>query len=305
MAISYGGSAGAEVTGIAEAVVYFGLANEQGGFAGFSERLVIAPNVEAPLDIDIGDFNRDGQPDAAVLDREGLLIFYGASPSIPPNDSLDSARDLGEVVHLLDIKQTIVPGREEAYFKMVVPTEAISNRDEVIDFSALFEHQEGAGLAMELLDADGDLIASGSRLRITASQGETLYLRVFGLEDSSGEIGRGAFTTVTNVLPQVVAAEPQALLPGVNDAPGGPTTSIVISLQGDRLEPATAQNPANYHVLFLGADGVQGTADDEMIAIGGPGIDLPVVLQPRRQCQSRDGTDVSSGHSPNRDVAVR
>ena len=67
----------------------------------------------------------------------------------------------------------------------------------------------------------------------------------------------------------------------MNGAPGGPTTSIVISLQGDRLEPATGRRvPANYHVLFLGADGVQGTADDEMIAIGGPGIDLPVVTNP-------------------------
>jgi hypothetical protein len=45
----------------------------------------------------------------------------------------------------------------------------------------------------------------------------------------------GAYTLVINTLPQVAAIEAHSLLPGVGDLPGGPTTSLVLVFQGDRL----------------------------------------------------------------------
>ena len=44
-------------------------------------------------------------------------------------------------------------------------------------------------------------------------------------------------------------------MPGIGTTPGGPTASLVVTLQGDRLDPATAENPANYRVTWLGPDG--------------------------------------------------
>jgi hypothetical protein len=38
-------------------------------------------------------------------------------------------------------------------------------------------------------------------------------------------------------------------------------------LQGDRLDPATAENPASYTVTWLGPDGKAGTADDQVIPL--------------------------------------
>ena len=82
-------------------------------------------------------------------DREGVPI--------PPFD-------LGTVVHLVDQTQTIVPGHEDAYFKLIVPNEAVSGAgDEVIDFSGLFEAESGAGLSMEVLDANDNVLGSGER----------------------------------------------------------------------------------------------------------------------------------------------
>ena len=92
----------------------------------------------APLDIDVGDLNQDGAPDAVVTDRGGLLVVYGQPPNIVPNDSAATTRDLGTIVHFLDQKQTIVPGREEAFLKFTVPTEFGTAADEVIDISLTF-----------------------------------------------------------------------------------------------------------------------------------------------------------------------
>ncbi len=69
--------------------------------------------------------------------------------------------------------------------------------------------------------------------------------------------GTGAYTLDVDVLPQVVSVKAEALLPGAGAAPGGPTTSLVITLQGDRLDPDEAENPANYTVIWLGPDGDQ------------------------------------------------
>ena len=44
---------------------------------------------------------------------------------------------------------TIVPGHQDAYYTLTVPTEAARGAgDEVLDFSGLFQDTEGAGLAM-------------------------------------------------------------------------------------------------------------------------------------------------------------
>ena len=75
-----------------------------------------------------------------------------------------------------------------------------------------------------------------------------LTLHVFGVPDGGGVRGTGAYTLDIDALPQVVSVEAQALLPGVATAPGGPTASLVITFQGDRLDPTTAENPANYTV---------------------------------------------------------
>ncbi len=69
------------------------------------------------------------------------------------------------------------------------------------------------------------------------------------------------------MLPQLVAVSADALLPGIGTQPGGPSAILVLTLQGDRLEPDTADNPANYTVAFLGPDGLPGTADDEVLPV--------------------------------------
>jgi hypothetical protein len=65
----------------------------------------------------------------------------------------------------------------------------------------------------------------------------------------------------------VVSVEAQPLLPGAGGTPGGPTASLVVTLQGDRLDPSAAENPANYIVTWLGPDGLPGTADDQVISL--------------------------------------
>jgi hypothetical protein len=138
---------------------------------------------------------------------------------------------------------------------------------QILDFSGGFAFEEGAGLLLEVTDSLGNLLGAGERFRVVAAQGAELFVRVFGAADPGSDPGAGAYTLVINVLPQVVGVEAQALLPGVGDQPGGPTTSIVLTLQGDRLDPATAENKNNYRVTWLGADGVPGQGDDQVIPL--------------------------------------
>ena len=96
------------------------------------------------------------------------------------------------------------------------------------------------GLDMQVVDAAGRLLGQGARLRVVAPQDETLFVHVFGRSDSSGVRGAGAYSLVIDTLPQLVDIEAQSLLPGHGDQPGGPTTSLVLVFQGDRL---TARPP--------------------------------------------------------------
>ena len=120
---------------------------------------------------------------------------------------------------------------------------------------------------MEVLDAAGNVLGSGERFRVTAPQGAVLTLHVFAATASDGTRGAGAYTLDIDVLPQVVSVEAQTLLPGQGGLPGGATASLVVTLQGDRLDPTTAENPANYTVTWLGPDGKAGTADDQVIPL--------------------------------------
>ncbi|MCO6455646.1 MAG: VCBS repeat-containing protein [Pirellulaceae bacterium] len=245
-----------------EVVVFPARRNDAGQYDGFESSVTLTSDVIQPRDVDVGDLNGDGIPDAVVTDRDGILVIYGEPPQFTPNDTPATARDLGTVVHLVDQTQTIVPDRQDAFYKFTVPTEEITAADEVIDVSLLFQYTEGDGIGAELLDAQGNILGSGQRFRVLAAQGEELTLHVFGIHG-----GSGAFTPVINVLPQVVSIEAQALLPGIGLNPGGPTTSIVVTLQGDRLDPETAQDPANFTVTSFGPDRLFGTADDRVIPI--------------------------------------
>jgi len=249
-----------------------GLLNAQGQFAGFGAPEVLAPS-NSPQDIQTADLTGDGVADAVVVQQDGLQVIYGKPPTLPPNDTPQSARNLGTVVHVVEPTLAIVTGHEDAYYKLTVPTESVPGAgDEVIDFSAGFQYVEGAGLGMEVLDASGQVLGSGARFRINAAQGATLTLHVFGATAADGTRGAGAYTLDVDVLPQVVSVQEQSVLPGA------PATSIVLTFQGDRLDPAAAQDPANYTVLWYKPDGTGGLTGRQVIPLSA--TSLPVVYDP-------------------------
>jgi hypothetical protein len=243
-----------------------GLLDGQGQFAGFGPPLLLAA-ADGPTDVAVADVNGDGVPDVVMVDRNGVRVIFGKRPPIGPLDS-PSDPNLGTVVHVLEPTLTIVPGHEETDYTLTVPTEAAHGAgDEVVDFSGDFQATSGAGLRMEVRDAGGNLLGAGERFRVVAHQGQHLTLRVFGVAGTDGNPGTGAYTLDIDTLPQVVSVEAQALLPGQTSAPGGPTASLVLTLQGDRLDPTAAQDPANYTVTWLGPDGLPGTADDQVLHV--------------------------------------
>jgi hypothetical protein len=153
------------------------------------------------------------------------------------------------VLHVLEPTLTIAPGADDAYFRLTAPIEGSvhANADEVLDFSGSFRDTTGPGLSMLIMDAaTGDVLAEGEHPRVTVPQGTRLLLHVFGLTASDGPRGAGAYTLDIDVLPQLVSVESQPLLPDANGQ--GPSASIVLTFQGDRLDPTAAENPANYLV---------------------------------------------------------
>jgi hypothetical protein len=241
--------------------------DSQGHFAGLGVPQMLAP-AEQPLDLTVTDLNGDGAADVVAVDERGVLVLYGTKPASPFNGPPPGDPNLGTVVHVVEPTLTIVPGNESVVYTLKVPTEAAHGAgDEVLDFSGHFQALEGAGIAMEVRDAGGNLLGAGERFRLHAPQGANLTLRVFGLPGAGGVLGAGAYTLDIDVLPQVVSVEAQTLLPGQTSAPGGPTASLVVTLQGDRLDPATAENPANYKVTWAGPDGLFGTADDQVLPV--------------------------------------
>jgi hypothetical protein len=217
-----------------------------GTFQGFGSPFEVYSGI-APQDVALGDFNGDGSPDIAVTDSDGIHVIFGGTPSLVPNDTPQTALDLGTVTHAVEPTLSIAPGHEDAYFKLTAPTEADSSAgDEVLDISGGFQHKFGAGLTMDLLNAAGQVIASGARFRVVVSQGQALTLHVHGINPDDA----GAYTLDVDALPQVVSVAAQSLVAG-----SGSVSSLVITLQGDRLDPTTAEEPSNYQVLWLGADG--------------------------------------------------
>ena len=254
-------------SGPAELVVLLATEDKDQAFAGFAAPIRLAGG-EAPQDVDVHDVNGDGTLDVVAVDSGSLLVVYGRVPQIAANDTPETARDLGVTFHSVQPTETIVPAHADDYFVFTVPSEpARGAGDQVVDISALFQFQDGPGLAMEVRDSRGVLRGAGERVRMAAAQGEQLLIHVFGQEDAGGTRGTGTFTLVINVLPQLVAVSADALLPGIGTQPGGPSAILVLTLQGDRLEPDTAENPANYTVAFLGPDGLPGTADDEVLPV--------------------------------------
>jgi hypothetical protein len=146
-------------------------------------------------------------------------------------------------------------------------------------------------LGMEVVDPTGNVVGSGERFRVVARLGETLYVHIFGNKDLSGVAGAGAYTLDIDTLPQVADVEAQNLLPGQGTQPGGPTTSLVLVFQGDRLDADLAMDPKNYTVTWAGADGLFGTQDDQQIAVGDglPSGSQTVVYDPS------SNLDVASG----------
>jgi hypothetical protein len=243
-------------TALPQLVILQELPDAHGHFAGYgaAQSIAVDPFL-GPLQT--ADLAGSGALDLIAAVPGGVMVFYGIPPALPPNITAQTARDLGVITHQVVPTLSIVPTHEDSFFKLTVPTEAVANAGpEVIDFSGLFRFVDNGGLSMEVTNAAGNVLGSGARFQVIATQGEVLTLHVFGAGTSPGPRGVGAYTLDIDVLPQFVGVQAEALLPGQFGGPGGPTTSLVITLQGDRLDPRTAETAANYHVFSLGQDGV-------------------------------------------------
>ena len=211
-----------------------GQKDRDGKFSGFAgdpdnDNPITLANPNGPQDVQAADLNGDNAPDVVAVDRDGILIIFGKQPSIQAGDTPAHARDLGTAVHAVEQTSTIVPGHTDVYYKLTVPTEASKNAGvQVLDFSSGFVDQEGAGLGMEVLDADGNILDTGGRFRISVPQHDAdgnpveLFVHIFGRTGAGGIKGAGAYTLVIDALPQVAAVEAESLLPGVGAAAGRP-----------------------------------------------------------------------------------
>jgi hypothetical protein len=248
--------------GSAEVIELPGLVDSLGHFAGFGAPVVLA-NVARAGEVAAGKFTASGATDVAVADKGGITVIYGQPVTIQPSTQ-SQPRHLGTVVHTVTQPQAIVAGHEDAWYTLTVPTEAAPGAGpEIIDFSGLFTYTQGAGLSMEVTNSSGVVLGSGTRFRVQAAQGQVLKLHVFGVTDTTtGQRGAGAYTLDIDVLPQLVSVAAPPL------APGGPSTMMVLTFQGDRLDPTAAQDPNSYKVIWLGPDGKFGTADDQVISVG-------------------------------------
>ena len=248
-----------------EVVVLPGV-SEGGAFAGFGAPERIASGL-LPQSLAVGDVNGDGTPDVAFVDRDGVHVVYGRAPVIAPNNTPATARNLGVVVHLVEPTLTLFPAQPDAYFSLTVPTEAArGSSDEVIDFSDNVQAAAGAGLTMAVLDSTGRVLGSGGNFRIRAAQGEVLLVRLSAARSADGSMGAGAYTLDIDVLPQLVSVVSEPLLGNLSGS-AGTSSSLVLTFQGDRLDPLAAQDPSHYTVTWLGPDGIAGTADDRVVPL--------------------------------------
>jgi hypothetical protein len=245
---SRSGQGAAQVLLLPELVVDDPGGADDGQYFGYGAPIVLA-NVGAAGNIAVGNFGSGGV-DLAVADKGGVTIIYGKPLKLKPT------RDLGDADHVVTQTQAIVTGHEDAFYTYTVPKEVVSGAgDQVIDFSALFQYVGGAGLKLDVFDAtSGKDLGSGSfvpgqtgsgvRFRVTAAQGDMLQVHVSGLPGTAA--GFGAYTLDIDVLPQVVSVQAESALPG------GPATSLVLTFQGDRLDPTTATLATNYMITVGG-----------------------------------------------------
>ena len=269
-----------------------GIADASGNFESFGAPIFV-PGPESATQLAIVDLDSDGQQDIIVGDFDGLTLIFGGEPQREQNTTAETARNLGVVSHHQEPTRTITSETTDAFFTLQVPVEAVAEAgDQVLDFGGFFSSEGGSGLSMEVLDASGNILASGQRFRLRVPQGEELLVHISGTDGLEEESGTGAYSLNIDVLPQVVSVSAEPLLPGANGQPGGPTGLLVLTLQGDRLDPESAEDPSNYTITFLGADGISETDDDQVIPLGiNDRSRQPVVANPG------SNVDVSSGQT--------
>jgi hypothetical protein len=221
-------------------------------FQGFGPAIQVSAAI-LPTDLAVADLTGNGHQDVVYVDADGVHVVFPQPIAIASNDTLQTASDLGVVVHVVKPTLSIVPGHEDAYYSLSVPTEAaLGSQDEVVDVSANFQATSGAGLTMQVIDSTGRILGSGADVRVSVAQGKALFVHVFAARAADGSLGAGAYTLDIDVLPQLISVEAQPLLP--TPGGGGPTSSLVLTFQGDRLDPLAAQDPSNYTITWL--DGV-------------------------------------------------
>lgn len=236
-------------------IVEFPATYQDGVFQGYGAAIELAAAIN-PDSVAIGDLTGNGQEEVIYVDTDGVHVIFPQATTIPLNDTPQTAQNLGVVVHTVEPTLSLVPGDQSSYYTLTVPQEAaIGSGNEAIEFSGGFTAGSGAGLMMQVLDAQGQVLGAGSQFNVIAAQGEKLEVHIFGQTGAGGAIGSGAYTLDIDVLPQIVSVAAEPLLPGVDNLPGGPTASLVITFQGDRLDPTEAENVANYTVTWMGPSG--------------------------------------------------
>jgi hypothetical protein len=68
--------------------------DSKGNFKGLGNPLLLA-SAEQPLDVKVADINGDGVPDVIAVDENGVRVIYSKTPIIKPNDTPQTARNLG------------------------------------------------------------------------------------------------------------------------------------------------------------------------------------------------------------------
>ena len=283
-------------TGPSEIVILPGLVDGQGPLRRL--RLALRPGFasKSPLDLKVADLTGDGTADVVVVETGGVEVVFGQPLTLPPNDTPQTARNLGTVVHVVEPAQTIVPGHDDAYYTFTVPTEVGAGAgDEVLDFSGLFQAQGGAGLEMEVLDAHGHVLGSGARFQVVVPQGAVLTLHVFGVPAPTARRHRRLHARHRR-------AAAGRLRPGRGAAarrqrrPGGPTASLVLTFQGDRLDPATAEDPRQLH---------RHLARPRWQRRSSPSPQAARRLRPQRQRRCRQRHHLPDGRPTDRHPALR
>ena len=196
-------------------------------------------------------------------------MIYGKPPAIPPNDTLPTARNLGTVVHLVE---PTPDHRARPRGCLLHPDRPyrdgprLRRRDHRL-LGLLPGHRRGRAWRWKSATwpAMCSALASGSASRSARDSAHAPCLRRFRVRTAPAARGPTRWTSTS--CPRSSRSKSQTLLPGQGGQPGGATASLVVTLQGDRLDPATAENPANYAVTWLGPDGTVGTADDQVIPL--------------------------------------